>query len=185
VLANWENNGSGNIKFLPRIQARIEAASNRKFAHDFAAWAKAGSADKAANRVIADCKAAAGMPDVLNGGQSIQAPAPKRHHTHPKVPGPPPQTVTYVVTGSPADVTYGPAGTDLAGTVPMDQTAPLGNPLYYAISAQLQGGGAVSCVLKIDGRVISAATATGSYNIASCEVQQDPLSGQWINSNGG
>jgi hypothetical protein len=94
------------------------------------------------------------------------------------------QTVTYEVTGSPADVTYGPAGTELSGTVPMSVSKPLGTPIYYAVSAQLQGSGTVSCKIKVDGKVISASTASGGYNIAQCEISQDPLSGAWQDTNG-
>jgi hypothetical protein len=94
------------------------------------------------------------------------------------------QTVTYVVTGSAADVTYGPTGSDTAGTVPMHVTKPLGTPLYYSISAQLQGGGTVSCKIEVDGKVISQATASGGYNLADCEISKDPLSGQWTDTNG-
>jgi hypothetical protein len=94
-----------------------------------------------------------------------------------------PQTVTYVVTGSPADVTYGPAGSDYSGTVPMHVTKPLGSPMYYSISAQLQGGGAVSCQIKVDGKVISSSTASGGYNIAQCEISQDLMSGNWTDTN--
>ena len=93
------------------------------------------------------------------------------------------QTVTYIVTGSSADVTYGPAGTDLNGTVPMTVSAPLGTPAYYAISAQLNGGGQVSCEIRVDGQVISSASASGGHNIASCEIGQDPLTGKWQNDN--
>jgi hypothetical protein len=94
-------------------------------------------------------------------------------------------TVTYVVTGSAADVTYGPSGSDFQGSVPMNVSAHLRNPLYYAISAQLQGGGQVSCAILVGGKVISSATATGGYNIATCEISQDPLYGGWTNTNGG
>jgi hypothetical protein len=93
-------------------------------------------------------------------------------------------SVTYIVSGSPANVTYGPAGSDYQGTVPMDLSAHLGNPVYYAITAQLQGGGAVSCAIKVAGKVISRATATGGYNIATCEIVQNPLYGGWESANG-
>lgn len=95
-----------------------------------------------------------------------------------------PQTVTYEVTGSSADVTYGPAGSDYSGSVPMHVTKPLGTPVYYAISAQLQGGGTVSCKILVDGKAVSSSTATGGYNIAQCEISQDPLSGNWQDTNG-
>ena len=95
-------------------------------------------------------------------------------------------TVTYVVTGSSADVTYGPAGTQLSGSVPMRKTAaiPASPPDYYSIDAQLNGSGSVTCEILVGGSVISKASATGSYNIASCEIDQDPFSGNWEDTNG-
>jgi hypothetical protein len=97
------------------------------------------------------------------------------------------QTVTYVVTGSAADVTYGPEGSDASGTVPLRKTIaiPATPPGYYAIDAQLQGSGTVKCQILVGGTVVSQATATGSYNIASCEIAQDPISGQWQDANAG
>jgi hypothetical protein len=93
-----------------------------------------------------------------------------------------PETVTYVVTGSSrASVIYGPAGSGNQGQAPMNITKPLGNPLYYSISAQLLGGGSVSCQLEVDGQVISQSTATGGYNIALCEIVD--FSGQWTDAN--
>jgi hypothetical protein len=96
-------------------------------------------------------------------------------------------TVTYVVTGSTADVTYGPAGSDATGSVPMRKTVtiPASAPLYYSISAQLQGSGTVSCEILVGGTVVSKSTASGGYNIAQCEISQDPLSGKWTDTNGG
>lgn len=96
-------------------------------------------------------------------------------------------TVTYVVSGAPADVTYGPAGSDLSGSVPMSKTAkiPSSAPAYYSIDAQLNGSGTVSCKIEVNGKVVSQATATGSYNIASCEITQDPFSGAWQDANAG
>jgi len=97
-------------------------------------------------------------------------------------------TVTYVVTGtSGAQVTYGPEGSNFTGTVPMNVSAHIpGNPpLYYAIDAQLQGSGQVSCQILVGGKVISAASASGGFNIASCEIGQNPLTGQWENDNNG
>lgn len=94
------------------------------------------------------------------------------------------QTVTFIVTGSPADVTYGPAGSSVAGKVPMHASYPLGTPVYYSIEAQLQGGGDVTCKIEVDGKVISESVASGGYNIAMCEIGQDPLSGNWQDDNG-
>ena len=97
------------------------------------------------------------------------------------------QTVTYEVTGSAADVTYGPTGSDLSASVPLDktETIPSKAPLYYSVQAQLQGAGSVTCKIKVDGKVISQATATGGYQIAQCEIGQDPLSGNWQDDNKG
>jgi nitrogen fixation protein FixH len=93
------------------------------------------------------------------------------------------QTVTYQVTGTPgAQVTYGPAGSSITGTVPMNLTRPLGSPVYYSVTAQLNGGGAVACKLLVDGKVISQASATGGYNIASCEIVQN-FNGGWQDGN--
>ena len=93
------------------------------------------------------------------------------------------QTVTYIVTGTGgANVMYGPAGSSLNGHVPMSITRPLGNPTFYSITAQLQGGGHVTCKLLVDGKVISSATADGSYNIASCEITN--FGDGWQDANG-
>ena len=99
-------------------------------------------------------------------------------------PKPAAQTVTYIVSGSGADVTYGPAGTDLTGAVPMTVTKPLGSPSYYDINAQLQGSGDVKCIIEVDGKAISTAEASGGYNIAGCEISKDPLTGAWQDTNG-
>ena len=90
-----------------------------------------------------------------------------------------PQQVTYVATGSSADVTYGPSGTGYQGTVPLTVTKPLvGNPQSYSISAQLKAGGTVTCAIKVDGVTIVSASASGSTNVASCAMDQD-LNGSW------
>lgn len=93
-------------------------------------------------------------------------------------------TITYIVTGSNADVQYGPAGSSSQGHVPMSITKKLGTPQYASISVQLQGGGAASCQIKVNGKVVSKATATGGYNIAQCEISQDPINGGWMDTNG-
>jgi len=99
----------------------------------------------------------------------------------------PPETVTYIVRGTPgaAQVTYGPSGSNFNGNDPMHVTRPLGTPQFYAISAQLQGDGTVTCVIKVDGVSLSTSTATGGYNIADCEISQDPITNMWENTNGG
>jgi hypothetical protein len=36
----------------------------------------------------------------------------------------------------------------------------------------------------VNGQAISTATASGGYTIASCQISQDPLSGNWTDTNG-
>ena len=93
-------------------------------------------------------------------------------------------TLTYEVVGSSAaDVTYGPAGSTLSGAIPMKVNAKLGNAIYYSLTAQLQGGGSVTVKILINGTVISESNATGGYNIATAEISQDPLTGEWTDTN--
>jgi hypothetical protein len=95
------------------------------------------------------------------------------------------QTVTYEVTGSAADVTYGPAGSSFSGSVPLHVTKPLGTPAYYDVTAQLQGSGTVSCKILVGSVTVASATASGGYQIADCEIVQDPFSGKWQDANQG
>lgn len=94
--------------------------------------------------------------------------------------------ITYRVTGSPAYVTYGPAGSDLSGAVPMEKTVaqPGRAPNYYAVSAQLKGSGSVTCWILVDGKVVSSSVARGSYNPAVCEIVPD-FTGGWKDANSG
>jgi hypothetical protein len=96
-------------------------------------------------------------------------------------------TVEFIVTGSSANVTYGASNSSIQGSVPLDisEHIPSSPPSYYAITAQLNGGGTVSCTIKIGGRRISSATASGSYNIATCEAVWDPINGVWQDANSG
>ena len=90
-----------------------------------------------------------------------------------------PQEVTYVATGSSADVTYGPSGSGYQGAVPLTVTKPLiGNPQFYSMSVQMKNGGTVTCQIKVDGVTIVSASASGSTNVASCAMNQD-LNGSW------
>jgi len=89
-----------------------------------------------------------------------------------------PQQVTYVATGSTANVTYGPSGSGYQGSAPLAVSRPLGNPQYYSISAQLKAGGTVTCQLKVDGVTIASATASGTNSVAHCAMDQN-LNGSW------
>ena len=93
------------------------------------------------------------------------------------------RTITYHVAGDPADVTYGPAGSDLAGTVPMDETDAIGGAAYYAITVQLQGNGSVDCQISVDGTVLSSAVTNTAYGVAQCEIVRN-AAGQWAGANG-
>jgi len=66
----------------------------------------------------------------------------------------------------------------------MHVTQKLGDPAYYSLQAQLQGGGNVTVKILVDGKVISQGTASGGYNIAMAEISQDPLTGGWESDNG-
>jgi len=93
-----------------------------------------------------------------------------------------PQKVTYVVTGSGANVTYGPAGTDYTGTAPMSVSRTLGQPQFYSINAQLTSDGTVTCKLQVDGVTIATGSASGISKVASCQMEQG-FNGSWENIN--
>jgi hypothetical protein len=98
-----------------------------------------------------------------------------------------PDGVTYQCTGSaPAgvDIAYGPSGSGLQATsLPftahdnsVSQTAQ-----YYRISAQLKGGGDVTCTLTVTANgqtTTSRAAARGGYNIASPQICSGYSDGQ-------
>lgn len=90
--------------------------------------------------------------------------------------------ITYQVWGSPADVTWGPSGSTLQGSVPMKVTRTAGDASFYAVNAQLRGRGTVHCTISVGGRVISRADATAGYGIALCEISQD--GGAWHSDSG-
>ena len=82
-------------------------------------------------------------------------------------------------------MTYGPSGPGFNGNDLMHMTRPVGNPVFYAISAQLQRGGTVTCVIKVDGVPLSRSTATGEFNIADCQIGQDRVTNLWEDDNTG
>jgi hypothetical protein len=154
----------------------------------------AGSADGCKSAIAQDGYSALSSPacfgvpyaEVSDALASWDATPPEQSTSAAAPPSSPaPETVTFEVTGSYAQVTYGPAGSNASGTVPMKVTQKLGNPIYYALTAQLQGGGTVTCKIEVDGKVISQATASGGYNIAQCEISPDPINGGWEDTNGG
>ena len=82
--------------------------------------------------------------------------------------------VVFTCQGDAADVTYGSDSNNIQGVVPMNRTLPLDpSAEYYAISAQLNGGGSVTCAVTVndDGTpTTKTGSATGGYNIAQAEI---------------
>ncbi len=96
------------------------------------------------------------------------------------------RTLTYQVTGTPgAAVTYRPAGSMRTRQGPLHVTAALGTAPSYSVTAQLPGSGSVTCEILIGSAVISKSVAAGARNLASCEINRDPLSGTWHEADGG
>ena len=60
-------------------------------------------------------------------------------------------------------------------------TIPASPPVYYAINAQLQGGGSVSVAIDVNGRQVSSGVAHGGYNIAMAEISS--MTGSWQDTN--
>ncbi|HWG64505.1 MAG TPA: hypothetical protein VG253_22705 [Streptosporangiaceae bacterium] len=88
--------------------------------------------------------------------------------------------VTYLVTGSSAQVTYGPQGSSVMSLSPMKASSPLGGARFYVLQAQLQGSGSVTCQLQINGRSVAVAHASGADNVALCSASRDPATGKWL-----
>jgi len=110
------------------------------------------------------------------GNSSSRPPA-----TRPSPAGP--AAVTYVMKGSPANVTYGPAGVYYTGVVPMRVTQRLTSGGFYAIIAHPDGSGAVTCEMLVGGKVISKATAAGRNQLVFCSISQDQATGRWTGDN--
>jgi hypothetical protein len=91
--------------------------------------------------------------------------------------------VTFTVTGSTTagvDITYGSDSSNFQGPQepPMSETLQIDeHALYYAVNAQLQGGGDVTCEIQI-GDVVRTGHARGGYNICSAQLNKD-FNGGW------
>lgn len=92
-----------------------------------------------------------------------------------------PEQVTYHCEGhGGVNITYGPSGSQHSSShLPFTHTDPLTQgALYYATTAQLQGGGSVSCTTTVQTddllgyaqSVSNSGSADGGYNIATAEV---------------
>ena len=85
--------------------------------------------------------------------------------------------------GDGIDITYGAEGTnDSASSLPFTKTVSLSTTAqYYAVQAQLQGGGHVTCTTTVESggqTVTQTGSASGGYNIASAEVCSS-FDGSW------
>jgi hypothetical protein len=91
--------------------------------------------------------------------------------------------VTFTVDGStPAgvDITYGSDSSNYQGPSqpPMYKTLQIDeHALYYAVNAQLSGGGNVTCEIQI-GDVVRTGHAVGGYNICSAQLSKT-YNGGW------
>lgn len=90
-----------------------------------------------------------------------------------------PDQVVFHCTGSTngdgIDIMYGPEGSNYSAShLPFTKTMSLDDTAqYYSVTAQLQGGGHVTCTTSVtqDGdTTVKKATASGGYNIAMAEV---------------
>jgi len=86
------------------------------------------------------------------------------------------KTVEFIVRGSaPAgvDITYGDDSSNYQGHLPMFVTKKVdSNAMYYDVSAQLNGGGNVTCEVRI-GSAKKVGHASGGYNICSAQLNSD------------
>lgn len=129
--------------------------------------------------VVGQCKWTASVVDLVTNPATAMIPTPTPAPTPKPTPKPKaPQVVVFTCTGTDdgdgISITYGPNGTDLAGPASIDgtwsTTLPLDNSKeYYALNAQLQGAGDVTCTVK-GGGATSTGEASGGYNIASPEI---------------
>lgn len=97
-------------------------------------------------------------------------------------PKPAQDKVTFVVTGSDADVTYGQGGSEYQGHSPMSVTWKANPNDTYSIDATLNGSGSVAVKIEVNGKEISSGTATGEYQDASAAISQS-FGGHWEDLN--
>lgn len=100
--------------------------------------------------------------------------------THAAKPAAPAHTAVFKVWGTGSvDAQYGNDGTNIQGPSHPGWTRTLkvhDDALYYAITAQLNGGGNVHCSVTIDGHT-KTGHASGGYNICSAQLNSDFLGG--------
>lgn len=90
--------------------------------------------------------------------------------------------VEFVVTGTGSpDVMYGSDSDSRQGSsnLPFHATMKLDTKVnYYTLTAQLNGGGDITCKLIIKGHVVATGHASGGYNICDAQASQG-LTGDW------
>ena len=111
------------------------------------------------------------------GGSQARTPAPHSSAT----------VATFRVSGtdggSGVDITYGSQNANMQGgsKLPWSATMPVqGSARYYAVQAQLNGKGSITCSVRVDG-VAKTAHASGGYDVCRAEVVNE-LGGRWAPS---
>ena len=107
-----------------------------------------------------------------------------------------PTKVEFIVSGSAPDgidITYGPSGTNLSGPSSLDGKATMSVPFdagasFYALNAQLQGAGSITCKIVATGPgdaplTVSHGAASGGYNICSAQATSDDGGFSWQDEN--
>jgi hypothetical protein len=89
--------------------------------------------------------------------------------------------VVFSVTGTApggVDITYGDDGSNYQGSAPPfhARLRIKKGAMYYVVTAQLQGGGNITCRVTI-GRAVKVSHAVGGYNICSAQLNSDFLGG--------
>lgn len=103
---------------------------------------------------------------------AAKTPKPKHHHK-PKV--------RFLVEGDApqgVDITYGSDSDNRQGNgMPFAATLPAhSDAMYYAVTAQLNGSGDITCTVQI-GKHVKMGHASGSYNICSAQLNAGPFGG--------
>ena len=149
--------------------------------------AAAGGTHAAPPSVSASARAAAAASAAAAGAAAAPPPA--------SSPGPaPPTKVEFIVSGSAPDgidITYGPSGTNLSGPSVLNGTATMTMTFdpsadFYALNAQLQGDGSVTCKIVATGPgdqplAVSSGAASGGYNICSAQAAPSNNGLDWQN----
>lgn len=187
VEAFVTNNGADPVSHLMTADAQ-KIANDYQALYTAQSQGDSGGWDRARSAVAADVKTMVADEPVFDRACGVAGllPSPVAIGSLPQPsaspsPAAPPEQVTYSCTGhGGVDITYGPNGTQhSASSLPFHHTEPLtAGALYYVTTAQLQGGGSVSCTTTVqtvsfDGTaddVSNTGSADGGYNIATAEV---------------